>query len=55
MSDNVLIRALQHIRTSMTQWVDSDYHPDGALALKNKPEQVEWVRTLPFQPAPACS
>jgi stearoyl-CoA desaturase (delta-9 desaturase) len=48
MSDNVLIRALKHVKTSMTQWVDSDYHPDGALALKNKPEQVEWVRTLPF-------
>ena len=48
MSENAFIRALQHVRTSVTQWVDSDYIPGGALALKSKPEQVEWVRTLPF-------
>ncbi|MCE2825931.1 MAG: fatty acid desaturase, partial [Verrucomicrobium sp.] len=48
MSDNAFARALKHIRTSLIQWVDSDHIPGGAIALKDRPERVEWVRTLPF-------
>src|ERR1700722_14487907 len=38
----------QRSRVSVMQWVDTDYGNDDPAAIKAKPDQVEWVRTLPF-------
>ena len=34
--------------TAVTQWIDSDYCPDGAEKMRNEPDKVDWVRVMPF-------
>ena len=41
---NILSRCLVTIR----QWFDSDYFPDGAEAVRQRPERFEFRRCLPF-------
>ncbi len=30
------------------QWIDSDYCPDGAEKMRQEPDQVDWIRVMPF-------
>ncbi len=30
------------------QWIDSDFAPEGAEALRHEPQRVDWVRSIPF-------
>ena len=32
----------------LQQWVDSDYHPEGAEALRAQEDRVDWKRCVPF-------
>ena len=32
----------------MIQWFDADYAPGGAAAIRNQPDEVNWVRCIPF-------
>lgn len=34
--------------TAVTQWIDSDYAPGGAEAMRNEPDRVDWMRCIPF-------
>jgi stearoyl-CoA desaturase (delta-9 desaturase) len=34
--------------TAFTQWVDSDYCPEGAEKLRAEPDRVDWMRVMPF-------
>jgi stearoyl-CoA desaturase (delta-9 desaturase) len=34
--------------TALTQWIDSDYCPDGAEKMRNEPDKVDLVRVMPF-------
>ncbi len=39
---------LQRALVSMRQWFDSDYFPEGAEAVRQKPDKFEWRRCVPF-------
>ncbi|MBE34062.1 MAG: acyl-CoA desaturase [Opitutaceae bacterium] len=39
---------LKRAASSLLQWVDSDYCPDGAEKMRNEPDRVDWVRVMPF-------
>jgi stearoyl-CoA desaturase (Delta-9 desaturase) len=39
---------LSRCLTAVTQWIDSDYCPDGAEKMRNEPDKVDWVRVMPF-------
>jgi stearoyl-CoA desaturase (delta-9 desaturase) len=39
---------LSRITTALTQWIDSDYCPDGAEKMRNEPDRVDLVRVMPF-------
>jgi stearoyl-CoA desaturase (delta-9 desaturase) len=39
-----LARAL----TATVQWIDADYAPGGAAAMREEPDRVDWLRCLPF-------
>jgi stearoyl-CoA desaturase (delta-9 desaturase) len=43
-----LIRSLRRALSACIQWIDSDYAPEGAEALRNEPQRVDWVRSIPF-------
>jgi stearoyl-CoA desaturase (delta-9 desaturase) len=34
--------------TAFTQWIDSDYCPEGAEKMRAEPDRVDWVRVMPF-------
>ncbi|MBE7538233.1 MAG: acyl-CoA desaturase [Opitutaceae bacterium] len=34
--------------TSLIQWIDSDYCPQGADKIRNEPDRVDWTRVMPF-------
>jgi stearoyl-CoA desaturase (Delta-9 desaturase) len=34
--------------TAMSQWIDSDYTPDGAEKMRDEPDRVDWMRCIPF-------
>jgi len=38
----------QRAAITMRQWFDSDYFPEGAEAVMNRPDEFEWRRCLPF-------
>ena len=50
MSDSVSSRPsfFRRLTTAVTQWIDSDYCPDGAEKMRNEPDRVDWVRVMPF-------
>ena len=33
---------------TMRQWFDSDYFPEGAQVVRERPDRFEWRRSLPF-------
>lgn len=39
---------LRRIATALSQWIDSDYCPDGAEKMRAEPDKVDWVRVMPF-------
>ena len=39
-----LARAL----TATVQWIDADYAPGGAAAMRAEPDRIDWMRCLPF-------
>lgn len=39
---------MRRIATAVTQWIDSDYCPEGAEKMRNEPDKVDWVRVMPF-------
>src|SRR5262245_61537237 len=39
---------LHRIGVTIRQWFDSDHFPEGAEAVRSRPEQFEWRRCLPF-------
>jgi len=39
---------LKHSIVSVVQWIDADYQKETPSAIAAKPDQVEWLRTLPF-------
>ena len=39
---------LSRVTTALTQWIDSDYCPDGAEKMRNEPDRVDLVRVMPF-------
>lgn len=39
---------LHRIGITIRQWFDSDHFPEGAEAVRSRPEQFEWRRCLPF-------
>ncbi len=38
----------RRLTTAVTQWIDSDYCPEGAEKMRNEPDKVDWVRVMPF-------
>jgi stearoyl-CoA desaturase (Delta-9 desaturase) len=38
----------RRFRAAFVQWIDSDYTPDGPEKTRNAPDQVDWIRCLPF-------
>ncbi len=42
------LRPLRRAFSACIQWIDSDYAPEGAEALRNEPQRVDWVRSIPF-------
>ncbi len=36
------------ISTALVQWIDADYAPGGAEAMRNEPDKVDWMRCIPF-------
>ena len=40
--------ALSRVLTTVRQWFDSDYFPEGAQAVRARPDRFEWRRCLPF-------
>ena len=38
----------QHALVTVRQWFDSDYFPEGAQAVRERPDQFEFRRCLPF-------
>jgi stearoyl-CoA desaturase (delta-9 desaturase) len=38
----------RRVATAVSQWVDSDYCPDGAEKMRAEPDRVDWVRVMPF-------
>lgn len=38
----------RRIVTALVQWIDSDYCPEGADRMRQEPNQVDWVRVMPF-------
>jgi stearoyl-CoA desaturase (Delta-9 desaturase) len=39
---------LRHAHSAIVQWFDADYAPAGAENLRNQPDEVNWVRCIPF-------
>ena len=39
---------VQRILITVRQWFDSDYFPEGAEAVRSRPNRFEWRRCLPF-------
>ena len=39
---------LSRATTALTQWIDSDYCPDGADKMRAEPDRVDFVRVMPF-------
>jgi len=39
---------LRRAQGAVFQWIDSDYTPGGADQMRNEPDQVDWVRCIPF-------
>jgi stearoyl-CoA desaturase (delta-9 desaturase) len=39
---------LRHALSAVVQWFDADYAPSGAQARRDEPDQVDWVRCIPF-------
>jgi stearoyl-CoA desaturase (Delta-9 desaturase) len=42
------IPPLKRAFAALVQWFDADYAPEGAAALRNEPDKVDWVRCIPF-------
>lgn len=38
----------RRVATALVQWIDADYAPGGAEAMRNEPDRVDWVRCIPF-------
>jgi len=34
--------------SSLVQWIDADYCPEGAAHVREQPDKVDWVRCIPF-------
>ena len=41
-------RAWPHVLVTVRQWFDSDYFPEGAQAVRERPDRFEFRRCLPF-------
>jgi len=39
---------LRRLFSAIVQWFDADYAPNGAEAMRNEPDRVDWVRCIPF-------
>jgi stearoyl-CoA desaturase (delta-9 desaturase) len=48
MSDISAISRLRSAVISLVQWFDADYGAEDISKLKDRPDRVEWVRTIPF-------
>ena len=42
------VSAFRRATTALSQWIDSDYCPDGADKMRAEPDKVDWVRVMPF-------
>jgi stearoyl-CoA desaturase (delta-9 desaturase) len=42
------VSAFRRASTALSQWIDSDYCPDGADKMRAEPDKVDWVRVMPF-------
>ena len=42
------MKFFNRILITIRQWFDSDYFPEGADVVRNRPNQFEWRRCLPF-------
>ena len=42
------VSPLRRAATALSQWIDSDYCPDGAEKMRAEPDKVDWVRVMPF-------
>ncbi|MDP1590166.1 MAG: hypothetical protein Q8M07_20600, partial [Prosthecobacter sp.] len=49
-----LLKVLCSLGVMLLQWVNSDYHPEGAEAVMQKEEKVDMKRTMPFIILHAC-
>jgi stearoyl-CoA desaturase (delta-9 desaturase) len=38
----------RRVLTALMQWFDADHAPGGADAMRREPDQVDWVRCIPF-------
>ncbi len=48
MSESVAASPIRRFFTTLVQWIDADYGTPDAAKLKDKPDRVEWIRTIPF-------
>ena len=39
---------LRRRATALVQWFDADYMPEGADKMRATPDQVDWMRCIPF-------
>jgi stearoyl-CoA desaturase (delta-9 desaturase) len=45
---NPPVSAYRRFLTALSQWIDSDYCPEGADKLRAEPDRVDWIRVMPF-------
>jgi len=50
----LLFKVLSSLGVMLRQWVNSDYHPEGAEAVMQQEEKVDMKRTMPFIILHAC-
>ena len=48
MSDSAAVGRLRGAWISLVHWIDTDYRSAELVPLADKPDRVEWVRTIPF-------
>ena len=42
------LHLLRRTATASVQWIDADYAPGGAEAMRQEPDKVDWIRCIPF-------
>jgi stearoyl-CoA desaturase (delta-9 desaturase) len=43
-----MTRRLRNLISTLIQWFDADYQPQGGESVRNEPDKVDWVRCIPF-------